>query len=74
MRCLFFYTLEQRCDVTGPHIHGTCSACGGWAINYWFRWTHVNEPCAPRREGKWVALHGDTNPTFVAGRPREEAA
>lgn len=74
MRCFFFYTLEERCEAVPSHIHGTCSVCGGWAISYRSRWTHVGEPCAPRRLGKWVAHHGSATPDFVAGRPREEAA
>ncbi len=75
MRCWVFYTPEQRCDAIRPHTHGICSACGEPAISYHHnRWTHVNEPCAPRRDGKWVALHGTTEVRFVAGTPERSAA
>mgnify|MGYP001056019765 CR=1 FL=1 len=75
MKCMFFYNPELRCNITCPHVHGMCSACGDWAVTYFSRWTHVGEPCAPRRDGKWVAERGaDLDVRFVAGRPRSEAA
>jgi hypothetical protein len=74
MTCLFFYTPEHRCDAIRAHIHGHCSACGDWAIDYRNRWTHVGEPCAARRLGKWVALHGTVEARFVAGTPVRAAA
>ncbi len=75
MTCQFFFTPEQPCEAVRAHIHGVCSVCGEWAISYHRnRWTHVGEPCAPRRLGKWVADHGAVEARFVAGRTPERAA
>lgn len=74
MKCWHFCNPEHRCDAIRPHIHGYCSACGEDAIDYRNRWTHVGEPCAPRRLGKWTESHGATEVRFMAGRTPERAA
>lgn len=74
MSCRYFYTPELPCEAIRAHIHGCCSSCGDWAIDYRNRWTHVGEPCAPRRDGKWTESRGAIEVRFVAGRTPERAA
>jgi hypothetical protein len=74
MSCRFFYSAEERCGAVRAHVHGHCTVCGQWALNYGDRWTHVGVPCKPRSDGKWVALHGARDTQFRAGWPTQEAA